>query len=59
MPFSDVVELAAQEGITAIIYPLGAMRDNEIIARANELDLAMIATKSPEETASERCFLHR
>ncbi|NOR14681.1 MAG: hypothetical protein GQ544_03150 [Candidatus Aminicenantes bacterium] len=59
MPFSDVVELAAQHGITAIIYPLGAMRDNEIIARANELGLAMIATKSPEETASERCFLHR
>ncbi len=59
MPFSDVVELAAKQGITAIIYPLGAMRDNEIIARANELDLAMIATKRPEDTASERCFLHR
>jgi phosphoribosylaminoimidazolecarboxamide formyltransferase/IMP cyclohydrolase len=59
MPFSDVVELAAKHGITAIIYPLGAMRDNEIIARADELDLAMIATKKPDDTASERCFLHR
>jgi len=59
MPFSDVVELAAKQGITAIIYPLGAIRDNEIIARADELNLAMIATKSPDESASERCFLHR
>lgn len=59
MPFSDVVELAVNQGITAIIYPLGAIRDNEIIARADELNLAMIATKSPDETASERCFLHR
>ena len=59
MPFPDVVELAAAHGITAIIYPLGAIRDNEIIARADELNLAMIATKRPEEAASERCFLHR
>lgn len=59
MPFPDVVELAAAHGITAIIYPLGAIRDNDIIARADELNLAMIATKRPEETASERCFLHR
>jgi phosphoribosylaminoimidazolecarboxamide formyltransferase/IMP cyclohydrolase len=59
MPFPDVVELAAAHGITAVIYPLGAIRDNEIIERADELDLAMIATKRPEETASERCFLHR
>lgn len=59
MPFSDVVELAAKHGITAIIYPLGAMRDNEIISRADELGLAMIATKKPGDTASERCFLHR
>jgi phosphoribosylaminoimidazolecarboxamide formyltransferase/IMP cyclohydrolase len=59
MPFPDVVELAAASGITAIIYPLGAMRDEEIIARADELKLAMIATRRPGESASERCFLHR
>ncbi len=59
MPFPDVVELAAANGITALIYPLGAIRDNEIIARADELNLAMIATRSPGESASERCFLHR
>jgi AICAR transformylase/IMP cyclohydrolase PurH len=59
MPFPDVVELAAASGMTALIYPLGALRDSEIIARADELGLAMIATRSPGEAASERCFLHR
>jgi phosphoribosylaminoimidazolecarboxamide formyltransferase/IMP cyclohydrolase len=59
MPFPDVVELAADNGITALIYPLGAMRDNEILAKADELNLAMIATRRPGEAASERCFLHR
>jgi phosphoribosylaminoimidazolecarboxamide formyltransferase/IMP cyclohydrolase len=59
MPFPDVVELAAANSITALIYPLGAIRDNEIIARADELDLAMIATRRPGEPDSERCFLHR
>lgn len=59
MPFPDVVELAAANGIIALIYPLGAIRDNEIIARADELGLAMIATREPGESDSERCFLHR
>lgn len=59
MPFPDVVEKAAENGITAIIYPLGSVRDAEVIARADELGLAMIATKKPDETDSERCFLHR
>ncbi len=59
MPFPDVVELAAENGITAIIYPLGSIRDQEVIARANELGLAMIITRAPGETDSERSFLHR
>lgn len=59
MPFTDVVELAARSGITAIIYPLGSLRDQEVIDRANELRLAMIVTKKPGENDSERCFLHR
>ena len=37
MPFPDVVELAARNGITAIIYPLGSVKDAEVIARADEL----------------------
>jgi phosphoribosylaminoimidazolecarboxamide formyltransferase/IMP cyclohydrolase len=59
MPFPDVVEVAAKSGITAIIYPLGSIRDQEVIKRADELGLAMIITKKPGETVSERCFLHR
>ncbi len=59
MPFIDVVELAAKNGISAIIYPLGSIRDQEVLQRADELGLAMIITKKPGESDSERCFLHR
>ncbi len=59
MPFPDVVELAAANGITAIIYPLGSVRDQEVIDRANVLGLAMIVTRRPDETECERSFLHR
>jgi phosphoribosylaminoimidazolecarboxamide formyltransferase/IMP cyclohydrolase len=59
MPFSDVVELAGKNGISALIYPLGSVRDQEVIDKANELKIAMIITKKPGETDSERCFLHR
>jgi len=59
MPFPDVVELAAQSSITTIIFPLGSIRDKEVIKKADELGLSMIATKSPDQTDSERCFLHR
>jgi len=59
MPFPDVVELAARHGITAIIYPLGSVKDQEVIARADALGLAMIVTRRPGEVDCERCFLHR
>jgi phosphoribosylaminoimidazolecarboxamide formyltransferase/IMP cyclohydrolase len=59
MPFSDVVELAARHGITAVVFPLGSIRDAEVIARADELGLAMIVTRAPGEVDCERCFLHR
>ncbi len=59
MPFPDVVELAAAHGITAIIYPLGSVKDQEVVAKADELGLAMIVTRKPGETDCERCFLHR
>jgi AICAR transformylase/IMP cyclohydrolase PurH len=59
MPFPDVVELAGQNGITALIYPLGSVKDQEVIDRANELGLAMIITRRPGEMDSERSFLHR
>jgi AICAR transformylase/IMP cyclohydrolase PurH len=59
MPFPDVVELVAKNRITAIIYPLGSLRDQEVIDKANELNVAMLVTRKPGEVESERCFLHR
>ncbi|HPN17189.1 MAG TPA: hypothetical protein PKV64_08680, partial [Candidatus Aminicenantes bacterium] len=59
MPFPDVVEAAAKAGLTAIIYPLGSIRDQEVIDRADALGLAMIVTRRPGEVDCERCFLHR
>ncbi len=59
MPFPDVVELAVRSGITGIIYPLGSIRDQEVINRANELGLVMMVTRKPGEIDCERCFLHR
>jgi len=59
MPFPDVVEVASQNGITAIIYPLGSVKDQEVIDKANEFGLAMIVTRKPGEVDCERCFLHR
>ena len=59
MPFPDVVELAAAHGIKAIIFPLGSVKDQEVVAKADELGLSMIVTRKPGETDCERCFLHR
>ena len=41
-PFPDCVQEAANVGISAIIQPGGSVRDNESIAAANELGIAMI-----------------
>lgn len=43
-PFSDGVEAAAEAGATAVIQPGGSIRDEEVIAKANELGLTMIFT---------------
>jgi phosphoribosylaminoimidazolecarboxamide formyltransferase/IMP cyclohydrolase len=43
-PFPDGVEEAAKAGITAVIQPGGSVRDNEVIAAANRLGLAMVFT---------------
>ena len=45
-PFDDVVRLAAEAGVTAIIQPGGAKRDPEVIAAADELGLSMVFTGS-------------
>lgn len=60
MPATDVVELAAEEGVTAIIYPLGSVKDQDVLEVANKHRMAMLITRKPGETAGgERCFLHR
>jgi phosphoribosylaminoimidazolecarboxamide formyltransferase / IMP cyclohydrolase len=43
-PFPDGVEEAAKHGITAVIQPGGSVRDGEVIAAADRLDLAMVFT---------------
>lgn len=43
-PFPDVVEFAAEHGITAIIQPGGSMRDQQSIEAANKAGIAMIFT---------------
>jgi len=43
-PFRDGIDAAAQTGISAIIQPGGSMRDDEVIAAANEHGLAMVFT---------------
>ena len=50
-PFPDGVEAAAAAGVAAVIQPGGAMRDDAVIERADELGLAMVFT-------GERHFLH-
>lgn len=43
-PFADGVEVAAEAGITAVVQPGGSVRDDEVVAAANRLDLAMVFT---------------
>lgn len=43
-PFRDGIDAAAAAGITAIIQPGGSIRDDEIIAAANEHGIAMVFT---------------
>lgn len=43
-PFRDGIDAAAAAGITAVIQPGGSMRDEEVIAAADEHDIAMVFT---------------
>ena len=43
-PFRDGIDNAAEHGIAAIIQPGGSMRDEEVIAAANEHGLVMVFT---------------
>jgi phosphoribosylaminoimidazolecarboxamide formyltransferase/IMP cyclohydrolase len=43
-PFRDGLDVAAEYGIRAVIQPGGSKRDDEVIAAANEHDIAMVFT---------------
>jgi len=44
-PFRDGIDQAAEHGIAAVIQPGGSMRDAEVIAAANEHNIAMVFTR--------------
>lgn len=50
-PFEDCLTLAAEHGIRLIVQPGGSIKDADIIAHANKLNLAMVFTH-------ERHFRH-
>ncbi len=43
-PFRDSIDAAAEAGIRAIVHPGGSMRDDEVIAAADEHGMAMLLT---------------
>ncbi len=43
-PFRDDIENAANVGISGVIQPGGSIRDDEIIAAADEHNIAMVFT---------------
>jgi len=43
-PFRDGLDSAAEAGVTAVIQPGGSMRDDEVIAAADEHGIAMVFT---------------
>lgn len=43
-PFPDNIEVAAIAGVTAVIQPGGSVKDQEVIAAADRLGLAMVFT---------------
>ena len=45
-PFPDSIELANEHGIKVIIQPGGSIKDQEVISKANKLDVSMVMTGS-------------
>jgi len=50
-PFPDGLDGAVDAGATVVVQPGGSIRDDEVIARADEMGLAMVFT-------GERHFRH-
>jgi phosphoribosylaminoimidazolecarboxamide formyltransferase/IMP cyclohydrolase len=43
-PFRDALDVVAEAGATAVIHPGGSLRDDEVLAAADEHGLAMLVT---------------
>ena len=43
-PFRDGIDIAAEHGISVIIQPGGSVRDEEVVAAAEEHGIAMLFT---------------
>lgn len=43
-PFADTIELAARNGIKAVIQPGGSIRDEDTVTKANEYGIVMVLT---------------
>ncbi len=43
-PFRDAIDVAAGAGVTAIVQPGGSIRDDEVVAAADEHGIAMVTT---------------
>jgi phosphoribosylaminoimidazolecarboxamide formyltransferase/IMP cyclohydrolase len=43
-PFRDGIDVAAKNGIGAVIQPGGSMRDDEVVAAADAHGIAMVFT---------------
>jgi phosphoribosylaminoimidazolecarboxamide formyltransferase/IMP cyclohydrolase len=44
LPFRDGIDVAAKHGIRAVVQPGGSVRDDEVIAAADEHGIAMVFT---------------
>ena len=43
-PFRDGIDAAAEVGVRAVVQPGGSIRDEEVVAAANEHGMAMVFT---------------
>ena len=56
-PFPDGPQVLAEAGMTAIVYPLGSVKDQETIDIWNRYDIAACCTRpEPGTKAIERAF---
>ncbi len=44
-PFADGPQLAIEAGVTAVVQPGGSVRDEEVVAAADEAGISMVMTR--------------